>query len=147
MRHTPALCKHASHEIVFILLVDGFGVNYTCRQDTEHLRNSLRVLYAVNTYCTGLKVLGLTLKWDYINRTFNLSMPNYISEELHKLQNKGTDKPQDSPHLWNRQTYGQAMQHAYMEDTSLLLPPNKSTWYRKLLSPSCTIFWPSTPPC
>ena len=43
-----------------------------------------------------IKKLGLTLKWDYINRTVDLSMPNY------EFQNKTSDKPKDSPRHWYR---------------------------------------------
>ena len=62
MCHTPILWKHASHDIVFNLVVDDFGVKYKNRQDEEHLRNSLQILYPVTKYWTGSKVLGLTLK-------------------------------------------------------------------------------------
>ena len=39
MCHTPALWKHAPHDIVLILVADDFGVKYTIRQNAEHLRN------------------------------------------------------------------------------------------------------------
>ena len=58
MRHTPALWKHASHEIVFTLVVDDFGVKCTNRQDAEHLINALQILYPMTTYWTGSK------NWD-----------------------------------------------------------------------------------
>ena len=53
MRHTPALWKHTSHEIVFTLIMDDFGVKCKNRQDAEHLRNALQILYPMTTYWTG----------------------------------------------------------------------------------------------
>ena len=48
--HTPALWTYASHEIVFTLVVDNFGVKYENRKDLDHLRNDLQILYPVTTY-------------------------------------------------------------------------------------------------
>ena len=76
VRHTPVLWKHTSSDIVFTLVVDDLGVKYTNRQDMEHLRNAVQILYPVTTYWTRSKKFGPTLQWDYINRTVNLSMPN-----------------------------------------------------------------------
>ena len=52
--------------------------------------------------------LGLTLKWDYLNRTVGISMPNYVNSDLHKLHHPTPMDSQDAPHLWNRPTYGAA---------------------------------------
>ena len=85
MRHIPELWKHASHDIVFTLVVDDFGLTCTNRQNEEHLRNALYILHPMTTYWTGSTKLGLTLKWDYINRTFDLSIPNYVPAALQKV--------------------------------------------------------------
>ena len=86
--------------------------------------NALKLLYPVTTDWTGLK-MGLTLKWDYINRTVNISIPNYVPEALHGLQQKAPEKPQDAPQCWSRPTYGQANKYEIPEDTYPLLPPKK----------------------
>ena len=101
------LQKHASHDIVFALMVDDFGLKYTNRKDVEHLTNSLQILYPVITYCTGSKCLGLTLNWDYINRTVDLSIPDYVPAALHKFQHKAPDKLQDAKNFWARLIYVQ----------------------------------------
>ena len=93
MRHIPALWKHASHDIVFTLVVDGFGLRCTNRQDEEHLRNSLQIFHPMTTDCTGSTKSGLTLNWDYIKKTFDISMPNYVPAALQKFQHKAPDKP------------------------------------------------------
>ena len=53
MRHTPALWKRPSHNIVLILVVDDFRAKYTNRQDAEHLRNGLQILYPMTTDWKG----------------------------------------------------------------------------------------------
>jgi hypothetical protein len=35
--HTPGLWKHATCPISFTIVVDNFGVKYTCQKDIEHL--------------------------------------------------------------------------------------------------------------
>ena len=62
MRHTPEMWKHASHDIIFTLVVDYFGAKYTNRQDTEHLKHDLQILHPVTTDWKVSKHLGLTLK-------------------------------------------------------------------------------------
>ena len=104
MHHNPDLQKHTSHDIVFTLVVDNFGVNYPNRQDVKHLRNTLQWLYPVTTYLKGSKKLALALKWDYINITVDLSILNYVPEALHKFHSKAPENPQDTPHLSARPT-------------------------------------------
>ena len=75
-----------------------FRVNNPTRQYAKHLRNDLKLLYPVTTGWTGSKFLGLILEWDCINRTVDLSMPNYIPEALHKFHYKAPENPQDTTH-------------------------------------------------
>ena len=56
MLHTPALRKHTSRDIVFALVVDGFGIKYSNRQDSERLSNALQSLYPVTIDWTGYKI-------------------------------------------------------------------------------------------
>ena len=72
-----------------------------------------------------VKKLGLTLNWDYINRTFDLSMPNYVLASPQKFQNKVPYNPHNAPHHWAGQTYGQKTQHTNTEGKSPLLPPKQ----------------------
>ena len=125
MHHTPELCKYTSHDIFFTLVVYAFGIKYSNRQDVEHLSNAFQLLCPMTKCWTWSKQLVLTLKWNYINRTVDLYMPNYVPAALHKFQHKVPENPQDAPHCWDRPTYGQATQHANPEDTSPILPPNK----------------------
>ena len=86
--HTLELLKHTSWDIFFALVVDNFGIKYSNREDAEHLRNALQLWYPVTTYWTRSKKMGLTHKLDYINRTVDLFMPNYISVVINKFHHK-----------------------------------------------------------
>jgi hypothetical protein len=59
---------------------------YVGKQHAQHLFTSLRENYKITEDWTGELYLGIKLKWDYKNRTVDLSMPNYVSEALHKFQ-------------------------------------------------------------
>ena len=60
--------------------------NMSAREHAEHLLAALHTQYEVTTNWTGSTYLGITLKWDYINRTCDLSTPGYIAAALHRFQ-------------------------------------------------------------
>jgi hypothetical protein len=62
---TPGLWKHNASDLMFMLVVDDFGIKYTNTADAEHLIATLKQLYAISEYWTGTKYCGLTLAWDY----------------------------------------------------------------------------------
>ena len=92
MSRTPALWKHATRPTIFVLVVDDFDIKYESLQDAHHLLNALRNLYGITVDWTGKLYCGLTLAWDYYNRTCQLSMPSYIANALHKFQHPLPDK-------------------------------------------------------
>ena len=47
VRHTPALWKHTTINIIFTLVVDDSGIKLTRRQDVEHLSSALEDLYNI----------------------------------------------------------------------------------------------------
>ena len=104
--HTLSLWRHHTSDLVFYLFVNDFGIKYTRKADTEHLLKYLREDYEITKDWTGDKYLGLTLKWDYVNRNVSVSMPGYVKSALLKFQREATTKPQDAPHRWNQPTYG-----------------------------------------
>ena len=61
---TPSLWRHHTSDLVFSLVVNGFGIKYTRKEDANHLLKSLQEDYATTEDWTGDKYLGLTLKWD-----------------------------------------------------------------------------------
>ena len=82
---TSALCKHATHDITFYLVVDDIGVKYVGKENADHLIQSLKKQYTISMDCTGSLFYGLHIQWYYSVRTCNISMPDYLKEALHKF--------------------------------------------------------------
>jgi hypothetical protein len=62
--------------------------------------------YNISSDWNGTAYCGLTLDWDYKNRTVDLSMPGYIKAALHKYQHPAPARPEHAPHTWNPPIYG-----------------------------------------
>jgi len=77
-RHTPGLWKHATRNIMFCLVVDDFGIKYVNKDDANHLFDALRQKYTSSIDWEGKLFCGITLTWNYQQRTCDLSMPGYI---------------------------------------------------------------------
>ena len=85
--HTPGLWRHQWRPITFCLVVDDFGVKYVGREHADHLIQCLRNHYKeIDIDWAGKHFCGIHLNWDYINRTWDLSMPGYVDHALHKFQ-------------------------------------------------------------
>jgi hypothetical protein len=84
-RHTPGLWLHKTRPIYFSLVVEDFTVKYVGKQHADHLRNALLQTYEITTDWSGKVYSGMTLKWDYQNRTCDISMPGYVSNVLIKF--------------------------------------------------------------
>jgi len=115
---THGLWRHHTRDIVFSLVVDDFGVRYTNRADADHLIATLRTAYEVSLDWTGSRYCGLSLKWDYTNRTCDMSMPGYIDRALQRFQHVATTKPEHAPHPWQRPNFGAKTQFATIPDSS-----------------------------
>ena len=101
VRHTPGYWRHMWRPIDFTLVVDDFGVGYEKNKHALHLLQTLRQYYeAVSVDWTGSLYCGITLKWDYTQRTCELSMPGYVQQAVSKFpcKDKGPTKPTDAPH-------------------------------------------------
>ena len=105
---------------MFYLFVNNFGIKYTQKEDTNHLLKSLQEDFTITEYWTGEKYLGLTLKWDYVNRNVSVSMMGYVQADLRNLQSKATTKPQYAPYRWNQPTYGAKTQYADTDNAELV---------------------------
>lgn len=127
--HTPGLFLHATRKISFTLWVDDFGVNYIDPADVEHLLRLLEQHYTMTTDWSGTKYLGLTLKWDYDQRTVDLSMPGYIQRTLERFQHPLPTRPQHSPHAWTAPTFGSGAQYTSEPTDS---PPLSPTHIKRL---------------
>jgi hypothetical protein len=118
-RHTPGLWKHKWRPILFSLVVDDFGIQYVGRQHVDHLIQAIEEHYEFSKDWEGALYCGITIKWDYHNKTADLSMPGYIKAALHKYQHPTPRREQHAPHDWTKPTYGATVQYAPLEDDSV----------------------------
>jgi hypothetical protein len=97
--------------------VDDVAVKYVSKQHAEHLWNSLLCTYELATDWTATVYSGMTLKWDYKNRTCDISMPGYVSNVLSKFQQDSPKHPQHTPSLYVTPVYGAKTQYATKDET------------------------------
>jgi hypothetical protein len=67
--HTPGLWLHKTRPIAFSLIVDDVAIKYVGKQHADHLWGALLRSYKLTTDWEGTLYSGVTLKWDYKNRT------------------------------------------------------------------------------
>ena len=99
--HTPSYWRHTWRPIDFTLVVDDFSVGYEDNEHTLHLLQTLHKYYeAVSVDWKGTLYCGITLKWDYRQRTCKLSMPGYVQQAVDKFQHGITspNKASGAPH-------------------------------------------------
>lgn len=119
---TPGLWRHKWRPVTFSLVVDDFGVKYVGKEHAQHLIAALQTHYNIAIDWEGRTFCGITLNWNYKERTVDLSMPGYIERTLKKFQHKKPDQPVDAPHQHIPIIYGKNVQ-TVPEDTSPKLSP------------------------
>jgi hypothetical protein len=124
LEHTPGLFKHETRPILFSLVVDDFGVQYTGTEHAQHLVDVIAAKYKMTTDWTGSLYCGITLDWDYTARTVDLSMPGYITKALARFEHPKPSQPQHAPSAWSQPVYSSMPQLTPQTDTSE--PLNKS---------------------
>jgi hypothetical protein len=91
--HTHGLWTHDTRPISCSFIVDDFGVKYVGREHAEPLMTCIKKDYSISSDWNGTAYCGLTLDWDYKDRTVDLSMPGYIKAALHKYQHPAPARP------------------------------------------------------
>ena len=100
-KNTPGLWIHTTCPIAFALVLDNFGMKYVGEEHAKHLLNILLENYEeVHEDWGGTKFCGIILKWDYIQRTCELSMPGYIESILNLFHCHRPIKPELAPHRY-----------------------------------------------
>jgi hypothetical protein len=99
--------------------VDDFAVKYVGKQHADHLRNVILRTYELTTDLKAAVYSSMTLKWDYRNRTCNISMPGYVSNVLIKFQHDAPKNPQYTPLHYVMPVYGAKTQYAMNDE----IPP------------------------
>jgi len=121
---TPGLWRHKWRPIIFVLIVDDFGIEYVGRQHADHLLQALSTHYEVTTDWSGAKFAGIDLTWNYTHRTCRLSMDGYIADVLRRYNHPTPRKPQHSPHPHQPIIYGSSSQAVPTTDMGTPLCPS-----------------------
>jgi hypothetical protein len=100
---------------------------------------TLNELYKVSEDWTGGRYCGVTLEWDYENRTCDTSMPGYIAHALQRFLHLPPTKPQHSLHAWQKPSYGDKVQYAPDHDTSPALDSKETKLVQEILAAIGTI--------
>jgi hypothetical protein len=104
--------------------VDDFLIGYVGKENADHLLEVLENDYTVTKDWDATAYCGLTLKWDYINRTVDISMPGYVERALTRFEHQTPNRRQDSPHPWQKPVYGAKTQLTAPIDESAPLSPS-----------------------
>jgi hypothetical protein len=126
-RHTPGLWLHKTRRIAFSLVVDGFTVKYVGKQHADHIRKALLKTYELTTDWAATVYSGMTLKWDYKNRTCDIYMPGYVSNVLSKFQHDAPKHPQHTPSRYVMPVCGAKNQYATKDETPPLTAKQRLT--------------------
>jgi hypothetical protein len=116
-RHTPGLWLHKTRPIAFSPVLDDFADKYVGKQHADNLRNALLKINELTTDWAATVYSGMTLKWDYKNRTCDISMPGYVSNVLRKFQHDAPKHPQQTPSRYVTLVYGAKTNYATKDET------------------------------
>ena len=117
----PGLWTHEMRKTCFTLVVDNFAIQYTSKENAQHLIDTLKQDYTITIDWDATKYIGLTLKWEYKNWKVYAHMPGYIKKALLQSKHQTPKAKQNSPHPYVKPHYGAEAQYATNEDTS---PPS-----------------------
>jgi hypothetical protein len=114
--------RHNTRRTTFTLAVDDFGIKYFCKVDADHLFSALKDKYALTQDWSGNNYLGMTLDWNYtaVRPYVDVSMPKFVDKGRSKYQHSSPKFAQHAPHLWSTPVYGQKVQYAPTDTSSLL---------------------------
>jgi hypothetical protein len=97
--------------------VDDFAVKYVGKQHADHLQDALLRINELMTDWEGKLYSGMTLQWDYKNRTCDISMPGYVANVLSKFQHDTPKHQQHTPSRYVMPVYGAKTQYATQDET------------------------------
>jgi hypothetical protein len=120
--NTPGLWHHVSRPISFTLVVDDFGVKYVGKEHADHLIASIKSTYKKLTEdWTGSLYCRITLEWDYVGRTVDISMPGYIKKKLQEYKHLLPGRIQNCPYSPEPKQFGSDAQAPLVPDETALL--------------------------
>ena len=147
IHHTLGLFCHPTRPKTFNLVVNNFGSINVGKQNYDNLINILKKTLHVTIYWNGEIFYGTKLKWDYNNKTVNISIPNYVNKALAGLHHSLPIKPQYYPHLYNAPVYSHKCQLIIPTTTNKKLTPAQLKHCRVFCGFSTIMICPLTTPC
>jgi hypothetical protein len=132
-RHTPGLWRHQTRKISFVLVVDDFSIKYVGRDNAQHLLDILQAHYKTTEDWDASLYCGITVKWDFLNRTAELSMPGYVQAALDEYQHQAPRRAQHAPHRHQPKQYGAKSQLVDPPDESPPLDPAGRQYIQKVV--------------
>jgi hypothetical protein len=106
------------------LVVDNFGIKYAGKKHTNHLITRLKEKYKLSEDLARALYCGITLKWDYLKHTLNISLPGYVKKQLLKY-NHIMLRTQHYPYALEPKIYGANAQSPIPHDNSQKLTDNE----------------------
>jgi hypothetical protein len=97
--------------------VDNFAVKYLGKHHADHLRDALLRSYELTSDWEGKVYSGMSLKWDYKNRTCDISIPGYVANVLITFRHDAPKHPQHTPSKYVTPVYGSKTQYATQDET------------------------------
>ena len=85
-RTTPGLWRQKWRPKQLFLVVDDFGVECVGKKNAEHLATIFKKIHNIKEDWEGKKYSGIDLKYDYENRTCQVTMDGYILDLRNKFQ-------------------------------------------------------------
>ena len=82
----PVVWCHETLPTKFALFVEDLGIKYTDPIHNHHLVDTLKKYYTISIDWGGGEYCGLTLYWNHDKKYVYVSMPVYITYNLHKFQ-------------------------------------------------------------
>ena len=117
-KHTHGLFRHKTRPIMFTLVVDDFGVQYSGKEHAEHLYQILSEKYECHTDWEGTKYCGLNIEWNYTEGWVDIDVDGMHEKGLQRFKHSKPAKPQDSPYPCTTPQYGAKIQYTEEPDTS-----------------------------
>jgi hypothetical protein len=87
----------------------------------DHLIASIKSTYKLTKDWMGNLYCGISLDWDYINRTVDISMPGYIKKKLQEYNHVLPGRMQACPYSPDSKKFGADAQTPLAVDSSPLL--------------------------
>ncbi len=115
--NTPGLWRHKSRPLTFTLIVDNFGVKFVNKANVDHLISSIKK-YTLTEDWMGKLYCGITLDWDCVGRTVDISIPGYIKIKLQEYKHIVPKKLQTCLYLPEPKIFGTEAQTPLPPDST-----------------------------